>query len=235
VTERLELKYDEQGLITTVVQDDESGEVLMVGASDAHGNENYSGAVYVYQRDPNGAWSQTAKLIASDGENSDRFGASVALSGDLAAIGAWGDDDHGEHTGAVYVFIRQADDSWPEVAKLIADDGAPDDRFGGAVALSGNTAVIGARYDDDQGTDSGSAYVFAVGPDADGNGVMDVCECIGDLNHDLEVSLWDLAQLLSHYGTTSGASYEDGDLDLDGDVDLSDLAALLAVYGTTCW
>ena len=58
--------------------------------------------------------------------------------------------------------------------------------------------------------------------------------CPGDLDGDLDIDLSDLAQLLGHYGTTSGAQYEDGDIDGDGDVDLSDLAALLGVYGTTC-
>ena len=53
----------------------------------------------------------------------------------------------------------------------------------------------------------------------------------GDVDHDGDVDLSDLAQLLAHYGTTSGASYEDGDLDHDGDVDLADLAGLLAHYG----
>ena len=48
------------------------------------------------------------------------------------------------------------------------------------------------------------------------------------------MDLADLAQLLAHYGTTSGATYEDGDLDGDGDVDLGDLAALLAEYGSSC-
>ena len=55
-----------------------------------------------------------------------------------------------------------------------------------------------------------------------------------DLDGDGDVDLADLAQLLSNYGVTSGASFEDGDIDGDGDVDLSDLAALLAEYGTTC-
>ena len=58
--------------------------------------------------------------------------------------------------------------------------------------------------------------------------------CPGDLDGDGDVDLSDLAQLLSNYGMTSGAAYEDGDMDGDGDVDLSDLAALLAVYGTSC-
>jgi hypothetical protein len=58
--------------------------------------------------------------------------------------------------------------------------------------------------------------------------------CPGDLNGDGQVGLADLARLLMHYGTTSGAEYEDGDLDEDGDVDLADLTALLTVYGTVC-
>ncbi|MFQ5805235.1 MAG: hypothetical protein ACE5I3_02155 [Phycisphaerae bacterium] len=56
----------------------------------------------------------------------------------------------------------------------------------------------------------------------------------GDLDYDGDVDLSDLAQLLGHYGTSSGAAWEDGDIDGDGDVDLSDLAALLAEYGETC-
>jgi hypothetical protein len=48
------------------------------------------------------------------------------------------------------------------------------------------------------------------------------------------VGLYDLAELLGHYGSTTGLLYEDGDLDLDADVDLEDLAALLGVYGTAC-
>jgi len=59
-------------------------------------------------------------------------------------------------------------------------------------------------------------------------------ECIGDFNGDSVVDLSDLAHLLGYYGTTSGASYEQGDLNGDGAVDLSDLAALLGYYGTVC-
>jgi len=65
-----------------------------------------------------------------------------------------------------------------------------------------------------------------------GDGTMGTCP--GDLDFNGVIDLSDLAQLLSNYGTTSGATYTDGDLDADGDVDLSDLAALLAVYGESC-
>jgi hypothetical protein len=65
--------------------------------------------------------------------------------------------------------------------------------------------------------------------------IVIVCQlCPGDLDNDGDIDLADLAQLLSNYGTTSGAAPNNGDMDCDGDVDLTDLAALLAVYGTTC-
>jgi len=88
-----------------------------------------------------------------------------------------------------------------------------------------------------------SDYVANGEPDpnfARGYGIIDAYAasetgaCMGDLDEDGEVDLPDLAQLLSFYGTTSGAEYHDGDLDCDADVDLSDLATLLASYGSTC-
>ena len=58
--------------------------------------------------------------------------------------------------------------------------------------------------------------------------------CLGDITGDGVVGLNDLAQLMGHYGATSGAAYEEGDLDFDGDIDLYDLAELLGYYGTVC-
>jgi len=206
----------------------------LVGATTAFAFAPAGGAAYVFERDATRAWTEVAQLVSDDIATADAFGAAVALSADVALIGAWGDDDHGEETGAAYVFTRQPNCSWRQVAKLVPDGAGAYDRFGSAIALSANTAIIGAYKDDDNGEDSGSAYVFAVGPDEDGDGIMDVCLCPADLDHDLDVDLSDLAQLLSNYGETSGMTYEDGDLDEDGDVDLADLAALLAEYGTIC-
>ena len=79
-------------------------------------------------------------------------------------IGAHQDDDKGSNSGSAYVFTRDtAGDlasGWTQVAKLTADDGAADDRFGISVSIDGDTVVIGAHADDDKGSQSGSAYVF---------------------------------------------------------------------------
>jgi hypothetical protein len=211
-----------------------SGQRVLVGATTAFAFAPAGGAAYVFEPDGSRTWTEVDQLVSDDIATADAFGAAVALSSDVAVIGAWGDDEHGEETGAAYVFSRQPNRSWTQLAKLVPDDAHAYDRFGSVIDLSGNTAVVGAYYDDDHGEDSGSAYVFAVGPDEDADGIMDVCLCPGDLDGDLDVDLADLAQLLSNYGTTGGAAYEDGDLDEDGDVDLTDLAALLAEYGTIC-
>ncbi|MBK8430869.1 MAG: FG-GAP repeat protein [Chloroflexi bacterium] len=83
----------------------------------------------------------------------------VAVSGDTAVIGAWRDDDGGDNSGSAYVFTRMGG-VWSQQAKLTASDASAGDYFGYAVAVSGDTAVIGAYFDDDGGTNSGSAYLF---------------------------------------------------------------------------
>ena len=102
-------------------------------------------------------WTQQAKLLASDGAYDDSFGYSVSLSGNTALIGF--DNENGADSGSAYVFIRTGT-AWTQQAKLLASDGTAGDSFGYAVSLDGNTALIGAISDDDNGVDSGSAYVF---------------------------------------------------------------------------
>lgn len=79
-----------------------------------------------------------------------------------------------------------------------------------------------------------SHMLYPWGAEFNGWRIGRVWPCFGDLNHDYAVTIADLAQLLSNYGTRYGARFEDGDLDGDRDVDIADLAALLSVYGTTC-
>ena len=73
------------------------------------------------------------KLLASDGATYDYFGVSVAVSGAVAVVGAYQDDDAGTASGSAYVFEQQQDGSWLEVEKLVASDAAAGDKFGSVV------------------------------------------------------------------------------------------------------
>jgi hypothetical protein len=130
----------------------------LIGADGVDDNGDNSGSAYVFTRTGT-TWTQQAKLTASDAAAGDYFGWSVALDGDTTLIAARFDDDKGDNSGSVYVFTRNGT-TWTQQAKLLASDGAAGDYFGYSVALAGDTALIGAAYDDDNGDDSGSAYVF---------------------------------------------------------------------------
>ncbi|WP_456406423.1 FG-GAP repeat protein, partial [Thiolapillus sp.] len=132
-----------------------SGDTALVGAFHDDDNGADSGSAYVFVRSGD-TWTQQAKLTPSDGATEDLFGFPVALSGDTALIGAFKDDDNGVDSGSAYVFVRSGA-TWTQQAKLTASDGAADDWFGYAAALSGDTALVGAYYDDAR---TGAAYVF---------------------------------------------------------------------------
>jgi outer membrane protein assembly factor BamB len=101
--------------------------------------------------------AQTRKLTASDGTAHEAFGESVAASGNRILIGANGDDDRGFNSGSAYLFDAV---TGTQIRKLTASDGTAQERFGSSVALNSNYALVGSIYDDDMGTQSGSAYVF---------------------------------------------------------------------------
>ncbi|MDG2053345.1 MAG: hypothetical protein P8J86_01415 [Phycisphaerales bacterium] len=200
-----------------------SGDYAVIGAPSDDDNGETSGSAYVFERDGAGNWSEVQKLTASDGAGGDWFGYSVSISGNYAVIGATGDYDNGEYPGSAYVFDRDAGGNWSEVQKLTASDGAGSARFGYSVSISGDYTVIGARLDDDNGSSSGSAYVYKIQP---GPPV-----CLGDTNGDLIVNLVDFTQLMVDYGTTG-----DSRADFNGDniVDLDDFSILLVNYGNSC-
>jgi len=132
----------------------------LIGAPDINGGGPGSAYLFRYDLDT-GTWQEEAKLLASDAQNWDKFGESVALCGTRALIGAYGDDDNGSNSGSAYIFeYDSVSGTWQEVAKLLASHGAISDYFGGSVALSGTSALIGAPGDDQNGYQTGSAYVF---------------------------------------------------------------------------
>jgi hypothetical protein len=127
------------------------GDTAVVGADGDNGGK---GAAYVYVR-LGSTWSLQAQLAASDGASGDQFGYSVAVSGNLALVGA-GNKASGR--GYLYSFTRSGT-SWTQQAEVTSADGAADDCFGCALALSGTTALVGAPQ---RLGGTGGAYVLSL-------------------------------------------------------------------------
>jgi len=166
---------------------DIDGDTLIVGAPlewgsiggvDAtHDNlKDASGAAYVYQKDASGIWVLQAKLKAPVGTLSkfDQFGKSVAISGNIVAVGAHSEDSnqqyitHGttnsadnsaSNSGAVYIFKR-TNDVWKQEAYIKASDSVTNVFFGRSLAMDDDTLVVGAYKEDTSGIDSGAVYVY---------------------------------------------------------------------------
>jgi FG-GAP repeat len=171
-----------------------SGDTVVVGAigedgasTGVNGNQSSnaaqdSGAAYVFVRSGT-TWTQQAYLKASNTGANDQFGRSVAVSGNTIAVGAFLEDsaatgvdgnqssNAAQDSGATYIFVRSGT-TWTQQAYLKASNTEVGDQFGRAVAVSGNTVVVGAWLEasaatgvnGDQGSNaavaSGAAYVF---------------------------------------------------------------------------
>jgi hypothetical protein len=174
-----------------------SGNTVVVGASGEDSNDtgidgdqdnneaSGAGAAYVFVRNGAGDWSQQAYLKASNTEAADQFGWSVAVSGDTVVVGALSEDsdastvggdqsnNDASEAGAAYVFVRDEANVWSQQAYLKASNSDGDDRFGTAVAVSGDLIVVGAPMEDSDAigpggdqdnngaSSAGAAYVFA--------------------------------------------------------------------------
>lgn len=129
-----------------------------------------AGCAYIFMRSGN-VWIEQQKLVASDRATSDEFGGSVAISGDHAIVGARFEDHDATggsesiSAGSAYIFVRNGD-TWTQQAKIVASDRNSSDEFGGSVAISGDHAIVGARFEDHDATNgapfnsAGSAYIF---------------------------------------------------------------------------
>ena len=136
-----------------------AGDYALIGSYRDDDNGYDSGSAYIYYYDGI-SWIEQQKLNASDGDDDDRFGNSVSISGDYALVGV----SHGYNissilTGSAYIFHYDGT-SWAEQQKLNPSDGQHADWFGTSVSIAGDYALIGAVNDDDNGDDSGSAYLY---------------------------------------------------------------------------
>lgn len=131
-----------------------SGTSVLVGAPGDYEDVEVVGAAYLFDAT---SGTQLSKILPSDGEDSDQFGYSVAISDNTIVVGAPQDDDNGLSSGSVYLFDTT---TGQQIAKLLPSDGASSDKFGSSVAISGTTAIVGAPYHDGKNSDSGAAYLF---------------------------------------------------------------------------
>ncbi len=232
-----------------------SGDVIMVGAWNDDDGASNSGSVYVYRFDPGTSeWIEEAKLTASDHETNDYFGIAVSVSDDVVAIGALGDADSGYESGAAYVFRYNPGDpgDWNEEAKLTAVDAAEYEFFGGAVSISGDVVMVGARNEGNTGypNNDGPGAVYAYRFDGESwvaEAKLTASEAPPGERLGRSVSITGCVAMAGaprndDAGTYSGAAYVFdlsefcgeplvGDLDGEGDIDAGDLAMLLGAWG----
>ena len=129
---------------------------VIVGAQ----RNNSVGSAYIFQRQASGDWQQVSKLQAQDKQTWDYFGNSVGISGETVIVGAQDEDTGGSSAGSAYIFQRQASGDWEQVQQLFGKDTEANSFFGTSVAISGETAIVGANNKDTGGTNAGSAYIF---------------------------------------------------------------------------
>ncbi|MBI3133938.1 MAG: T9SS type A sorting domain-containing protein [Bacteroidetes bacterium] len=188
---------------------DIDGNYAIVGAySDNFGASENHGSVYIYKRNGINDWVEHQKLIPADQEDYDRFGWSVAIDGDYAIVGAYREDEDAaganslSNAGSAYIFENDGLGNWVQVEKIVASDREVDDEFGWSVAISGTTAIVGARAEDHNagGTNyiysAGSVYIF----DRDG---------IGDWTQSQKICAADRAADINFPGGYSGEDLGD--------------------------
>lgn len=132
-----------------------SGNTAIIGAHRNDDAGNDSGSAYLFGL----AGNEIIKLTANDASAGNNFGYSVSISGTRAIVGAPRESSVISASGAAYIFDVTTGN---QISKLKAPDPENFDQFGTAVAISGNTAVISALYDDDDGFNTGSAYLFDI-------------------------------------------------------------------------
>lgn len=138
------------------------GATAVVGAYGADaGSVTGAGAAYVFTR-VGGKWAEQQKLVAADAAKGDQFGFALRLDQNTVVVGAPYDGDRGDYSGSAYVFTRSGS-KWTQQQKLTDVAGRKDDRLARAVALHGDTLVIGAHQDDGGGYNSGAGHVFTRG------------------------------------------------------------------------
>ena len=184
---------------------------------------------YIFRFDDPG-WTQEGRLLPS-AAGEQFFGHAVDIDGDLAIVGAAGDDEGSAGSGAAYVFRFDPEGSearWVGAGKLKVDEPVANDILGSSVGVRGGEYLVGALSRDAVGSGSGAVFVFRPRSlDEDGDGIPDECECHGDLDGSGAVDFGDVLAILSAWGNKGGPE----DLDGNGVVDFGDILVVLGAWG----
>ena len=139
-------------------------DTLIAGADGSDDVFTGSGSAFILERDQGGpgSWGLVRKLTHSDPSAVDHFGASVSVHGDTAVVGSNFDDEQAFNAGSVSIFDRNlgGPNNWGERTIVYASDADVSDLFGRSSHLEGDRLIVGAHSNDDQGSSSGSAYIF---------------------------------------------------------------------------
>ena len=153
-----------------------SGNYIIAGAMGQHTDANNgnrmetAGAAYIWERLEDGKWSKAKKLAASDRTPYDKFGFSVAISGDNAIVGANGvtlkrtDENNDPNSGEAYIFSRNENGEWKEMIAIIPAERKDRDLYGNSVGISGNYAIVGSPMGNTKSGDVGIIYVYWKNP-----------------------------------------------------------------------
>ncbi|GAB5409156.1 MAG: hypothetical protein BalsKO_15210 [Balneolaceae bacterium] len=139
-------------------------DLAIVGAFGDDGNDAYSGSAYIFQlvNSETQEWIEVAKLNVTDISDKGLFGSSVAIYKDIAIVGAQGDDDNGEDTGAVYIFERSPDDinTWQKITKITNPESSNYEFFGFDIDVFDEFVIIGAPNNNSINTRTGAAFLY---------------------------------------------------------------------------
>lgn len=157
--------YERYAYFGRIVKISADGETIVVSAYADDVSYTDSGAAYIYTRTGTNTWGNQQKIYASRRGNYYKFSFGLAISGDgqTIAVGAHGQDYNHDHNGAVFMYTKNSNGTWGETQFILNNSRNTSDYFGHAVELSydGDIMVVGCHGDDNRGTDSGAAYMYA--------------------------------------------------------------------------
>jgi hypothetical protein len=128
---------------------------IIIGAYQHDDGGINAGCAYIFHKEISGDWMQKAQLVAPGINSSEWYGFTVGISDDLAVMGS----DIGHHGEGAFVYHFNGT-SWVLLQPIVGLDSEPTDLFGRAVAISGNSIIVGALADEEVGNQTGAAYIF---------------------------------------------------------------------------